>query len=97
MGQLPDGLTQLERASSYDNCPTYDREMRRRYEYRIVVASRTEGAARVGEFELCATFALATAGKGVQVPGGSEKWSDHPAGRSCRVKTVPLGAERVGQ
>lgn len=97
MGQLPDGLAQLERASSYDNCPTYDRETRRRYEYRIVVASRTEGAARVGEFELCATFALATSGKGLQVPGGAEKWSDHPAGRSCRVKTVPLGAEKAGQ
>ena len=96
MGQLPDGLEQLERASYYDNCPTYDRETRRRYEYRIVVASRTEGAARVGEFELCATFALATAGKGVQVPGGAAKWNDHPAGRNCRVMTVQLvGAKAV--
>lgn len=92
MGHLPGRLEQLERANAYANCPTYDRETRQRYGYRVVVADRAEGAARVGEFELCAQFSFASgaAGKGAPVPSGAEKWSDHPAGRLCRVRTVQL-------
>lgn len=89
MGHLPGRLEQLERASAYANCPTYDRETRQRYGYRVVVESRTEGKARVGEFELCAQFALA-AGRGTPAPSGAENWSSHGAGRVCRVLTVQL-------
>lgn len=91
MGQLPESLEQLERTSQYASCPTYDRETRQRFDYRIVTASRPLGAARVAEVELCARFALASAGHGAAVPKGAELWSDHPAGRSCRMKAVPLG------
>ncbi len=91
MGQLPESLEQLERTSQYANCPTYDRETRQRFDYRIVAASRPLGAARVADVELCARFALASAGHGAAAPKGAELWSDHPAGRSCRMKAVPLG------
>ncbi len=96
-GNLPGTLEQLERASISTSCPTYDRETRQRYGYRIVVASRPEGTARVGDFELCAQFALASASKGTPVPTGAESWRDHPAGRHCRVKTVQLLGEKTGQ
>lgn len=89
-GQLPESLERLERTGQYTNCPTYDRETRRRYAYRIVVGSRTEGSTRAGEFELCAQFALASIRHGAPVPAGAENWFDHPAGRICRVKIVQL-------
>lgn len=96
-GNLPGTLEQLERASISTNCPTYDRETRQRYGYRIVVASRPEGSSRVGDFELCAQFALPSASNGMMVPSGAESWRDHTAGRSCRVKTVQLVGEKAGQ
>ncbi len=96
MGHLPGRLEQLERASAYSNCPTYDRETRQRYGYRVVVESRTEGATRVGEFELCAQFALA-AGEGTSAPSGAENWSSHAAGRICRVMTVQVVGKAAGQ
>lgn len=90
MGHLPESLHQLELTSPYASCPTYDRQIRQRFAYRIVVGSRTEGEARVGEFELCAHFALASTPQAAPVPQGAESWFDHPAGRSCRVKAVQL-------
>lgn len=91
LGQLPESLGQLERTSQYMGCPTYDPETRQRFDYRIVTASRVQGAARVGDMELCANFSLASASNGTPVPQGAESWTDHPAGRTCRVKAVPLG------
>jgi len=91
LGQLPESLEQLERTSQYMGCPTYDPETRQRFDYRIVTASRVQGAARVGDMELCANFSLASASNGTPVPQGAESWTDHPAGRTCRVKAVPLG------
>ncbi len=91
LGQLPESLEQLERTSQYMGCPTYDHETRQRFDYRIVTASRVQGAARVGEVELCANFSLASSSDGTPVPQGAESWTDHAAGRTCRVKAVPLG------
>ncbi len=91
MGQLPESLEQLERTSQYASCPTYDRNSGQRYAYRVVVASRALAQVRTGEFELCAQFALASAGQRAPVPAGTENWSRHPTGRSCRVKVVALG------
>ncbi len=90
MGQLPGSLEQFERASAYTSCPTHDRETRQRYGYRVVIAERTEGVARIGEFELCAHFARASSANAATAPGRSQRWVDHPAGRSCRVQTVQL-------
>ena len=91
MGQLPESLGQMEGTSQYADCPTYDRETRQRYGYRIITASRAQGAARVGDIELCADFAMATGNQGIPAPQGTQSWTDHPAGRSCRTKAVPLG------
>lgn len=91
VGQLPESLEQLERTSEYANCPTHDRQTGQRYAYRVVVASRSLAQVRAAEFELCAQFALASAGQRAPVPAGAENWFPHPAGRSCRVKVVTLG------
>ncbi len=91
MGQLPESLEQLERTSQYMGCPTYDPETRQRFDYRIITASRVQGAARVGEVELCANFSLASVSNGAPLPQGAQSWTDHPAGRHCRVSAVPLG------
>ncbi len=90
MGHLPESLQQLELTSQFAECPTYDRNTRQRYGYRIVVESRTEGKAQGGEFELCAQFALASDRRATAVPSSAENWLDHPAGPSCRVKAVQL-------
>ena len=94
LGQLPESLQQLERSPAYTDCPTYDRATRERFAYRVVVRSRTAGAAPVGEFELCANFALASARRSAGVPDDTENWFDHPAGRSCRISAVQLGGAK---
>ncbi len=92
MSTLPDSLQELERTSSYADCPTYDRETRQRFGYRIVTGRRAQGTATVGDFELCTEFALVSATQHRPVPGGAENWFDHPAGRSCRTTAVQLTA-----
>lgn len=91
LGQLPASLQQLERTSAYADCPTHDRQTRERFAYRVVVPARSAGAARLGEFELCAQFALASTRSGAAQPGNAQNWFDHPAGRSCRISEVQLG------
>ncbi len=89
MGQLPASLEQLARHNQYTSCPTADRETRQPFAYRVTVESRPEANARVGEFELCAQFALSS-GEPEAAQPNEGNWRIHPAGRSCRVRTVQL-------
>ena len=96
LGQLPPSLVELKRSSTYSNCSIYmvDPETRVEYEYRIVTASRIQGTAKVGEFELCATFSLPSAGPAREIGDAHRRlvgiWSEHGAGRSCHTVIVQL-------
>lgn len=95
LGQLPNSLEALRTTGQFNYCANSmeDPETRAEYEYRVVTAAREQGPARVGEFELCATFALASAGQG-RGSGSYERtntiWMEHGAGRSCDTVTVQL-------
>jgi hypothetical protein len=70
-----------------------DPETRQAYEYRIVTRSRAEGPATLADFELCASFSLASPGElsGRAIHGERYPiWSEHGAGRSCDIVTVQL-------
>ena len=94
-GQLPPSLADLRQASQFSYCSSFmqDPETKAAYSYRVVTPSQTEGAARVGEFELCATFALAsqtgTAGASVY-NGSSPIWNEHTAGKNCDIAKAQL-------
>jgi hypothetical protein len=95
LGQLPAALDQLRKSSRYAACANSmrDPETRRQYEYRIVTPSRVEGPARVGEFELCATFSLASMGPDEEMGSYDNRyaiWNEHDVGRSCDTVTVQL-------
>jgi hypothetical protein len=95
LGQLSQSLDQLRKASRYSYCANSmrDPETGNEYAYRIVTPTRAEGLARVAEFELCATFSLASAGTDREAgPYGGRQliWSEHGAGRSCDTVTVQL-------
>lgn len=94
LGALPASLTDLRQSAQYSYCASYmqDPETGMAYEYRIVTPSRIEGAGRVGEFELCATFSLDQTGTTTFQGdyGQSTVWSDHGAGRSCDTTTAQL-------
>lgn len=95
LGQLPPSLAELKRTSKYSYCAVHmkDPETKQAYEYRIVTPSRTQGAAQVGEFELCATFSLASDGVGSETgyaDRGIAIWSEHGAGRNCDTVTAQL-------
>lgn len=99
LGQLPSSLDELRRTSKFGYCgnSTQDPETRAEYGYRIVTAARGQGPAAVGEFELCATFALPSADEVARSrypEAGNRIWLEHPAGPSCDTVTVQLG-ERV--
>ena len=95
LGQLPPSLDELKRTSKYSYCAVHmkDPETKQEYAYRIVTPARTQGAAQVGEFELCASFALASDGAGSETGYGDRAtaiWGEHGAGRSCDTVTVQL-------
>ncbi len=95
LGQLPPSLDALKRTSKYSYCAVHmkDPETKQGYAYRIVTPARTQGAAQVGEFELCATFALASDGLGGGTGPADRRvaiWGEHGAGRSCDTVTVQL-------
>lgn len=95
LGGLPDSLDQLRRSSKYGYCASSmrDPETSGEYEYRIVTSSRMQGPARVAEFELCASFALASSGTDGEFGPYSARgrvWDEHDAGRSCDIVTVQL-------
>jgi membrane protein YqaA with SNARE-associated domain len=94
LGMLPGSLAELKKSSMYSYCADsmQDPETKKEYGYRIVAPSRMQGAARVGEFELCATFALPSSDRSGQVaPFGGDIWSEHGAGLECDTATVQLG------
>lgn len=94
LGALPESLSVLRQSSQYSYCAGYmqDPETSGNYPYRIVTPSRSEGAARVGEFELCADFALASDGlsQGRYAMAPDTVWYEHGAGRSCDTVTAQL-------
>ena len=92
LGQLPGALAELEKSSMYSYCSDSmrDPETGAEYGYRIVTSQRMQGAARVGEFELCATFALPSSDAD-RSPYGGDIWSRHGAGRQCDTVTAKLG------
>ncbi|MDP3957585.1 MAG: DUF5671 domain-containing protein [bacterium] len=102
-GQLPPSLADLRQSSQFSYCGSFmqDPETKAAYSYRVVTVSRTEGAVRVGEFELCATFALAsqTGTAGIPVYNGSSPiWNEHTAGKNCdTVKAQLLLPDYPGQ
>lgn len=95
LGQLPASLEEIKKASRYARCAgsMLDPETMQAYEYRIVTPSRPQGPAQVGDFELCATFSLASAGPDAEARYLDRRiavWSEHGAGRSCDSVTVQL-------
>lgn len=95
LGQLPPSLAELKRTSKYAYCAVHmeDPETKQEYAYRIVTPSRIQGAAKVGEFELCATFSLASGEPGSEARYADRAiaiWSEHGAGRSCDIVTAQL-------
>lgn len=95
LGALPVSLDVLRQSSQFGYCASYmkDPETGEIYEYRVVTPSRVLGSATVGEFELCATFALASDQTGVQMTdpyGSATLWYEHAAGRSCDTVTAQL-------
>jgi hypothetical protein len=92
-GALPDSIDVLRRSSTYAYCASFvqDPETGKMYEYRVVASSRMEGESRVGEFELCADFSLASSGSREMAYPDPSFWSEHGAGRSCDTATAQLG------
>lgn len=95
LGALPKNLKDLSQSSQYSYCASSmrDPETQAVYEYRVVTPERVEGAGKVGEFELCATFALPTP---VQIGAshymGNPAWGDHSAGNICHIVSAQLVA-----
>lgn len=94
LGALPTTLDDLSRSSQFNYCQSYmnDPETLEQYDYRVVTPSMTQGAGRVGQFELCATFTLAT---DVSVPRSgygmtTGVWYEHTAGRNCNTVSTQL-------
>lgn len=94
LGALPSSLSDLRQSSQYSYCAGYmqDPETSATYEYRVVTPGRIEGAGRVGEFELCATFALASEAtvSSVTTYGNALLWSEHGVGRTCHTVKAQL-------
>ena len=97
LGALPVKLNDLRQSSQFSYCTSSmkDPETDEMYGYRVVTPSRTQGSASVGEFELCATFALSLAsGQGAvrlgDPYGDADPWYEHTAGRNCDIMTAQL-------
>lgn len=90
LGALPASLADLRQSSQYSYCSSYmqDPETRALYEYRVVTPSRIQGSARIGEFELCASFALPA--ETAETISGYNIWYAHSAGHSCDTVTAQL-------
>lgn len=92
LGQLPASLDALRTSGRHAHCANsmHDPETGQVYVYRIVVPSREQGPARLGEFELCADFSLASTGDA----GAMRRttiWNTHGAGTECDTVAVQLG------
>ncbi|TXH00848.1 MAG: hypothetical protein E6P95_02985 [Candidatus Moraniibacteriota bacterium] len=93
IGRLPTSLADLRQSNQYSYCSgsMNDPETGEAYEYRIVMASRQEALTLVGEFELCATFALPSdEQENFSQFANSNVWAIHGAGHSCDTVTARL-------
>jgi len=93
LGALPTSLDELVRSSQYSYCKLYmkDPETALSYEYRVVTPSMTQGAAQVGQYELCADFALASDASTPRLDYGmGGTWQEHIAGRNCNTVSTQL-------
>ncbi len=97
LGQLPLSFADLSQSSQYSYCDQFmrDPETDESYTYSVVTPERLQGSARVGEFKLCAVFALASEASYdtdalVRSDGASRLWNDHGAGLSCDTATAQL-------
>ncbi|QQR65007.1 hypothetical protein IPH92_00275 [Candidatus Kaiserbacteria bacterium] len=91
---LPATLDDLKNSRDYYcNASMTDPETGTAYTYRIVTPSTIRGTERVGEFELCATFALQSekANGNSYYYGNSEQWSEHTAGLNCDTMDARIG------
>jgi len=94
-GGLPGSLSELSRTSGFVYCSSSfrDPETGAEYEYRIVHERRVRDGVAVGEYELCATFALPAdlSGGNGRYGVANDIWSVHRAGRECDTATAQLG------
>ena len=100
LGQLPASLDALRKTGRYAYCGSsmQDPQTKQGYAYRIVTPSRIQGPARIGEFELCAAFSLASAGYDSEAgtdDGSVTIWNAHGAGPSCDTVTAQLGEKKT--
>jgi len=93
--ELPTTFDSFQRDSAYASCTQWERdpETREQYGYRVITPSAKHGDSLVGEFELCATFSLAS--QGPKNPIGSldrqsTTWYAHGAGHVCHTLTAHL-------
>lgn len=96
--KLPDSVSDLRKSNKFARCSAsmYDPETRLEYDYSVILASKELGAGAVGDYQLCATFALAA---DTTTPSPRNKntsaWSDHAAGRVCNNFSAQLGSQRL--
>lgn len=99
LGTLPMSLGDLKQSNQYSYCLGYmkDPETGSMYEYRVITPAKIQGAAQVGEYELCATFALSA----TDTPetqgyyGQTGIWYTHDAGRVCQTVTAQIAAPSI--
>lgn len=91
LGRLPRSLEDFRQSSEYNYCLSYmsDPETGSQYAYRAVTLYELEGTVAMGEYELCATFALVSPDSTATGPyDQSNVWYEHGSGLSCdTVKT----------
>lgn len=95
-GQLPESLDMLAKTGEFAGCRMTDPETRQRYGYRVISAATTIGQVRVGEFELCASFAQARTQGYAIGPVDGPSWHLHGAGRQCWSRYAGLGNAKDG-
>jgi len=93
--RLPESLGELQSSTNYQYCAAQvnDPETQIAYEYIVSRTSSSTGPRIESQYELCATFSLASraADAGVSFPfGGEGKWTEHDAGRSCDTETAVI-------
>lgn len=96
--KLPDSIGELKKSNKLARCAAFmsDPETRLEYEYAVQVPSKELGTGTVGDYQLCATFALAADTKAPKpLNKNTSVWSEHPAGRVCNTLTAQLGGRRL--
>lgn len=100
---LPKTLDEFRQYNEFNYCLSSmsDPETGETYEYRIITPSLLEGSVPVGEYELCANFALeSTNTQSPPLYGSSSVWYEHGVGKSCdraKAKLSPMNPFSTGQ